>query len=84
MTSRDYTIDAKEVKILIVVNCFKIGVKLGGCLTLRYMGKQISVPLILLSSVYFKIHASSHMTIWAYGFTYCVFITRRVVQIVQC
>ena len=29
MTSRHYSSDAKEVNILIVVHCFKIGVKLG-------------------------------------------------------
>ena len=52
MTSRHYSSDAKEMNILIVVHCFKIGVKLGGVLTLRYMGKQYGVPLILLSSVF--------------------------------
>ena len=36
MTSRHYSSDAKEVNILIVVDCTKTGVKLGGCLTLRY------------------------------------------------
>ena len=30
MTSRNYSSDAKEVNILIVVRCFKIEVKLGG------------------------------------------------------
>ena len=30
VNSRHHSIDAKEVNILIVVNCFKIGVKLGG------------------------------------------------------
>ena len=30
MTSRHYSSDAKEVNILIVDDCFKIGVKLGG------------------------------------------------------
>ena len=29
MTSRHYPSDAKEVNILIVVDCFKIGVRLG-------------------------------------------------------
>ena len=30
LTSRHYSSDAKEVNILIVVDCFKIGVKVGG------------------------------------------------------
>ena len=41
-TLRHYSSDAKEVNILIVVDCFKIGVKLGGGgVTLLYMGKTV-------------------------------------------
>ena len=40
MTSRDYSSDAKEVNILIVVDCLKIGVKLG-VFTIAAYGKTV-------------------------------------------
>ena len=55
MTSRHYSSDAKEVNILIVVDCFKIGVKLVGvkhCDIIIIMEKkQKGVLSILLNSV---------------------------------
>ena len=44
MTSRHYSGDAKEVNILIVVHCFKIGIKLG-VFNIAIYGKTVRCSL---------------------------------------